>query len=311
MRAMAWDTFTVRYLSLYLPPLREPATYRQVKQALREFGELRGFKTTAHLTEEAVAAWVVAHAERSPERTASLLRCMSTAAKYAVKKGYLDSSPFDFRSPSGWRLPGARKTGRTAPGHRSSDEIARVLDLADARARLGAWEAGRLQALVYVYAYAGLRKMEALHLQPGDVDLDRRLLKIEPKDGWRPKTLESACTLPMASPLRDVLRLWTPRCGGLWLFPGKRLKRPWTSGSRGTKPLDQVKSLGEDAGVRDLTILSFRKTIGTYAKTWGFSQLELKALLRHTTIHTQDWYDEDDAEVLRPAADKVAFRRSM
>jgi len=310
MRPIPWDTFTVRYLSLYLPPMREPATYRQVRQILREFGELPGFRTTAALTEEAVAAWVARHKDRSPARVASLLRCMATAAKFAVGKGFLGSSPFEFRPPGQWVRSDKKNSARSAPTHRGSDEIARVLDQADAEAAMGSWEAGRLQALVYVYAYAGLRKMEALHLETHNVDLERRVLTVEPKECWHPKTVKSAAKLPIAPPLRDVLRLWLPRCGSNWLFPGKRLKTPWTSGAPTTKPLDQVKALGKRAGVEGLTILSFRKTIGTHAKSWGFSQLELKALLRHTNVRTQDWYDEEDVEVLRPAADKVAFRRS-
>jgi hypothetical protein len=67
--------------------------------------------------------------------------------------------------------------------------------------------------------------------------------------------------------------------------------------------------LGRRAGVPGLTIASFRKTIGTYAKAWGLGQLELKALLRHSNVETQSWYDEEPVESLRPATAKIMFPR--
>jgi integrase len=184
-----------------------------------------------------------------------------------------------------------------------------VLQLADREAV--SWESRRLQALVYTYAYLGLRAAEALHLWVDDVDLGRSAvtLRSHPEEGWKPKTLKSSAVLPIAEPLSAVLAVWLPHTGTRWVFPGKKLRGPWLSGGPGVRPLDQVKELGRRAGVPGLTIASFRKTIGTYAKSWGFSQLELKALLRHSAVETQRWYDEEEIESLRPAVAKVQFPR--
>ena len=100
-----------------------------------------------------------------------------------------------------------------------------------------------------------------------------------------------------------------PRTGCQWVFPGRRLRGPWTGGPQGRKAIDEIKAAGQRAGIRGLTILGFRKTVGTLAKSWGISQLELKALLRHTTVETQRYYDEEDAELLRTAAAKIQFPR--
>lgn len=303
-RPIAWDDFAARYLALYLPPQRQPATYREVRQVLREFGALPGFRRTSDLTVEAVGLWIGRNPGRSPARTASLLRCLRTASVFACHKGWLASNPFDFRAVGQW----VRVPDRPPAGHRTQAEVAAVLARADAEAATGSWEAGRLQALVYVYAFVGLRKQEALHLERRDLDLRRRTLTIEPKPGWQPKTVKSAATLPIAPPAADVLRLWLPRCGSSWVFPGKRLAGPWTSGSPSAKAITQVKALGERAGVPGLTIQAFRKTIGTHAKRWGLSALDLKALLRHTNLETQKWYDAEDSEILRVGTDRIAFK---
>ncbi len=309
MRPIPWSRFEIELLSIYLPPMRAAATYRQMRQILREIGSVPGVTSTASgLNEQTISHWIRSHPGRSAARTASLLRCLSRAANYAVRKRYIDASPFVFIPAGQWVRSDSRHTGRRAPGHRTSDEIARILELVDSEACQGTWEAGRLQALVHTYAYTGLRKQEALHLEVKDLNLASRFLTVEPKPGWSPKTVKSSARLPIAEPLAAVLRVWSVRCGSNWLFPGKRLRTPWTAGSPGARALDQVRAAGERAGVAGLTILSFRKTIGTYAKQWGFSQLELKALLRHSNVETQRWYDEDDVEVLSPAVGKIQFR---
>ena len=169
--------------------------------------------------------------------------------------------------------------------------------------------------------FTGVRAAEALHLQAANVCLAKRTLTIAPTADWRPKTLKSSATLPLADELAEVLGGWLPRAaapefrpgrlkisGVPWVFPGKKLSGPWTCGGPGVRPLDQVKALGVRAGVPGLTCLSFRKTLGTLAKSFGFGPLELKAWLRHSNIQTQSWYDEEDVEVMRGSAGKIQFR---
>lgn len=297
---------------LYAAPRRQPSTLRQVRQVLRELAEVPGLKTTAHLTTVNIARWMDLRPGRSAPTHKSHLRCLSAIASYCVAEGYLRRDPFDFRGVSEWIRDDAVPSRPRTHRHRSLGEVAAVLERADAEAGSGAWEARRLQALVYVYAYLGLRAAEALHLWVSDVDLDRSVvtLRPHPEDGWRPKTLRSAAELPIAAVLRDQLALWLPHTGCRWAFPGTKLRGPWLSGGPGVRPLDKVRALGERAGVPGLTISTFRKTIGTYAKALGFSQLELKALLRHSNVETQRWYDEDAVESLRQATSRIQFPRT-
>jgi len=178
----------------------------------------------------------------------------------------------------------------------------------DTEVSSGSWKAGRRQALAYVLAYAGLRAGEALRLELADVDLAARTVCIRPRQSYGLKTRASAATLPLADPLVEVLRLWLPRCGGHWLFAGVRQRGPWVGGHPGYRPLDEIRAVGERAGVPGLTLLGFRKTLGTIAKQWGLGQLELKALLRHSNVETQRWYDEEQVESLRPAVGRIVYR---
>ena len=63
-------------LSLYEPPLRAKATWWQMRQILTEFGGLPSVRRANDLSPSNIAAWIRLHPDRSPARTASLLRCL-------------------------------------------------------------------------------------------------------------------------------------------------------------------------------------------------------------------------------------------
>ena len=307
MGRITFERLRAEVLSVYEPPLRQYPTYAQMRQALRELAELPGLRYCGDLRPPVIAAWICGHRDRSPARTLSLLRTIRAACNYARAAGYLARDPFAFRKVNEWVRHHVLAPEKPRPlRHRTADEIGRVLEQADREAAGGSWLAGRLQALTYLYAFTGMRKMEALRLHVADVDLARRTVTIVARKDWRPKTPKSAAVLPLAVPVVEVIGRWLPRCGGKYLFPGVRLKAPWVSGSPGYKPLDAIRSLGERAGVVGLTIIGFRKSIGTHAKRLGLSQLELKALLRHSTVETQRFYDEEAVETMRPGVAKIA-----
>jgi integrase len=303
MRPVSFSRLTDDVLALYGPSMRARATFRAMRQTLAELAAVRGVRKSSDLTVSTIARWIELHPGRSPARTESLLRNVRVVCNIAVASGWLAVSPFSVRKLGAWvRLDG--KPRRPVHRHKTAEEVVRLLRLLDAEASGGAWAAGRLQALVYVYVYAALRRDEALHLLAANVDLGRRTITVEPVGTWRPKTVRSARTLPMAEPLAEVLALWLPRCGSPWLFPGRRLKSPW-SGGPGYKPIDLVRAAARRAGIGDVTIIGLRKTFGTLAKAMGLGPLEVKAILGHTTIATQAHYDEEAVESLRGAMEKV------
>jgi integrase len=305
MRPVSFRRLTDDVLALYGPSMRAPATRRMMHQALGELAAVPGVVRSCDLTPQSVARWIDLHPGRSPARTEALLRCLRVTANFAVASGWLRASPFSFRPLKQW-VRADSGPARARPGrHKTADEIRRLLAAADDAAASGAWADGRLQALVYVYVFTGLRRDEALHVLARNVDAAARTLVVEPTATWRPKTVKSARTLPMAAPLAEVLAMWAPRCGSEWLFPGRRLKSPW-SGGPGYKPIDRIRALAAAAGVGDVTIIGLRKSLGTLAKAMGLGPLEVKAILGHTSIATQAHYDEEAVDSLRPAMARIA-----
>lgn len=309
MRPIALSSLADKILALYAPPMAAAATLRQMRQILREIGEVPGIKRSSDLDEQAIAKWIAIHAlgdrPRSPARTESLLRCLRVICNYAIFKHWLADSPFHFKPLKRWVRADAGPARRVSPPRRkTAEEIGRLLHLLDGEASEGTWRAGRLQALVYVYVFTGLRRDEALHMLAKNVDLGRLTLKIEPVGNWRPKTVRSARTLPLADPLAEVLARWAPRCGSEWLFPGKRLKSPWI-GATGYKPIDAIRGAAERAGIGQIWIKTFRVGVGTDGKQ-VLSGLEMQTILGHADAETQRWYDEEQVDSMRPAMKRLA-----
>lgn len=305
MRAVTFTRLTDDCLALYGPSMRARATFRMMSQAATELSAVPGVKRSSDLTPQTLARWIDRHPGRSPARTEALLRCIRVMANFAVAAGWLRASPFAFRPLKQWVRADSGPARPRPARHKTADQVGRILRQLDADAAGGAWRSRRLQALGYVYAYTAMRRDEALHVLAANVDLAGRTIRLEPVDDWRPKTVRSARILPIADPLHEVLSLWLPHCGSRWLFPGHRLRSPW-SGGPGYKPIHQLRDAAKRAGVPDMTIIGFRKSFGTLAKAMGLGPLEVQAILGHTSIATQEHYDEEAVESLRPAMRRIA-----
>lgn len=328
MPAITIEALTDKIVLDYLGRDCAPSTLRQVNQVLRELAE-SGVRTSYQLDNEAIARWRLARPQRGAETTRSHLRCLSAICTIALHNGWIRRDPFDLHSVRDRVRGDARPRPPRRQYHRTPDEIRRVLELSAREAAGGAWEAMRLWAYVHALFLTGARAGEIQHLLAANVDHRRGIVTIEPVEcpgrggrtkWWRPKTVGSSAALPAGPRLLDVLAAWErvrlfpgrqPRyripirrdCP--FLFPGKSLVGPWTSGGPGVRPLDQVRALGERAGIKDLVNKSARKSVGTHAKTIGLGGLERKALFRHADEATGDYYDEEAVESLRPAVCKI------
>lgn len=304
MPSISWSRFSDEVLSLYYPPMRRPSTKRKIRQVLREFAA--DCKRTADLTPAAIAAWLAAHADRAAATHRSLLAALHAATSYGVSRRYLPD-PFAFRRVAAW-LPGDElEAEEPFSRHRRPEEVRRVLALADAEASRGEWADRRLRALAYTLAFTGAGKLELLGLRVKDVDLPGRVLSIRSHPGRRLKRRARGAQLPIAPPLAAVLEGWIPEAASDWLFPHKLRTGYWLHCRPGKKPLDEIRALGERAGVPGLTLLAFRHTIGTLAESWGIGELALQRILRHARRQTQDHYRHEDLEILRQAAAKIQF----
>ena len=304
------------------------STVRQVERVLRELMAV-GVARSYQIDNEAIALWRRAWPDRSTETWKSNLRCLSAVCTIAKFEGYLRKDPFELHSVKKRVRDDARPKTKGPQYHRTPEEIRKVLELAAAEAKGGDWEAMRLSAYTHALFLTGARPGEIQHLLAANVDFRRGTIRIEPvqvpvRGGrtrwWRPKTVGSSKALPAGPRLLEILEAWervrlVPRRQPRYripirrdcpfLFPGKSLVGPWTCGGPGVRPLDQIRELGERAGVADLVNKSARKSVGTHAKTIGLGGLERKALFRHADLKTGEAYDEEDAETLRPAVKRI------
>ncbi len=298
MSAVSYGRFSAEVQEIYA--LKAPATLCKMRQVLHEFAQVEGVKKTSDLKPVTIARWIKAHPDRSPATLDSLLRSFKSACTIGLASGYLRVSPFAVKVI----IPGH---GRPVPKirHHSIEAINRVLKLAAEEADAGGWKEARLKALFDVYAFAALRKLEALHLHRDDVDFAKGVLRVGARR--KLKTEASAAAVPMAPQLRQSLREWLPRARCDWVFPGVTRKGPWTHGPMGQRPLDSIKALGKRAGVPNLTILSLRHSFATHSAAWGISAEMRQRILRHTTLRTSSWYMHEDIDDLVAAISLVKY----
>jgi integrase len=299
-RPISFRQFTQTVLSLYEPPLAARATFLKMREALTEFGGLPGVATTADIDTTHIAEFVGRRAESNVNTTLSLLRCLRTASQIALGEGWQERTPQ-------WRRLMPRPGPRVTVRHYTRAQVAALLDHLERGAT--AWSGRRLHVLASLVAYTGLRKMEALCLMVGDVDLTTGLLHVVARR--RLKTVGSAAPVPVPPELAPILARWLPATGPVWLFPGIRRIGPWTGGSPGYRAIDRLRAAGQAVGIPHLTFHGLRHTLGKLGVgEFGLSADQVKTLLRHTDPRTTEefYLHRDDPDQLGRIGRRISFR---
>ena len=179
------------------------------------------------------------------------------------------------------------RPGRSrAPSVHAIADIGRLLETLESRS--ATWTGGRLYALAATVAYTGLRRDECLCLSTADVD-SPRAPDVQDRKRLKTVALRQSGAHPATAP-PDSAYLASQN-GSEWVFPGVRLRGPWTGGACGTRACDQLRRAGAELGIAGLTLASLRHTFATHARRdWGLSDIELADVLRHTSPQTQRWY---------------------
>ena len=279
-RSIPFQQFQERVNLLYSGPAHAPRTASKMRKTLALVAGL-GVTTTADLTTELAARFVAARAATVTAATVrGDLAYLSAVCSLAVEEGWLQTAPRFHRVRP---RPGRSR----APTVHAIADIGRLLETLESRS--ATWCGGRLYALAATVAYTGLRRDECLCLSTSDVDCTAGLIRIVARH--RLKTVGSEAPVPIPPPLHPILHTWLPRCASEWVFPGVRLRGPWTGGACGTRACDQLRRAGEELGIAGLTLASLRHTFATHARRdWGLSDIELADVLRHTSPQTQRWY---------------------
>ncbi len=298
-----WAAFRDEIIELYAPPWHPPKTRSTVRRVLDVLEQL-GVREIADLTPELLARFV-RRSRLAPSTIQGQFAYVRVVCKILHRTGRLEHDPT--RARDRWLPPAA--AWYTAPAkHREPEEIRRVLARATQEAQEGGWRERRLEALIYCLAYLGARKSEILGLRRADYDRGLRLVEIAPNACRRLKTARAADQLPVCRTLAQVLDPWASDVASDWLFPTLCKKKPWLTGGPGHRPLDQIRAIGERAGVRRLNFRAFRHTYATQAEGLGLPEAFAQRMLRHTTpLTSRRHYRARVLEHLRDPAERLRY----
>lgn len=311
--AVPFETFVPLLLEQYGPSLRSLSTLRSMKHAVAVLREL-GVTSTAELGDIRLITRVVASCDPalSPNTVKGLLRRMQCLIGHAVDMGFTPVSPFVKRPLRTW----IRAVKPRGVRHLSKPQMQALFGLlaADVRDRTGwpLWRGRRLQALVVLIAYTGLRRSEALFLHVEDLDFDAGVVWVRSRASHRLKTDSSEKPVTLLPAAANVLRDWLlhrndappgfTRPASPYVFRNIRAASPWSQGCRGTKPIDRLKSVGKRAGIELVTFQMLRRTVAVAMEIAGASAAQIQRQLRHSNITvTQQYYMAADRDGMRSA----------
>ena len=130
---------------------------------------------------------------------------------------------------------------------------------------------------------AGLRLMEALNLQPDDIDSERMVIRIQQGKGRKDRYVTMSPTL--LETLREYYRGYRPK--GTWLFPNR-------NGDRATHPTTVQRACSRaarTAGLRKrVTTHTMRHSFATSLLEAGTDLRTIQVLMGHGSLHTTALY---------------------
>ena len=137
-------------------------------------------------------------------------------------------------------------------------------------------------ALLAVAYSAGLRVSELVQLKPGDIDAERRLLRIRAGKGRKDR---SALLSPRAQELLTTYQAIWPK--GEWLFPGQDPRRHLSvrSAQRIFKKAARLAGITKPVSIHDL-----RHAFATHLLESGVSLPHIQALLGHSNLRATEVY---------------------
>ncbi len=278
VRAWLDDLVAVRGLSR-----NTELAYAQDMSALRDFLEETATPLAA-VTEETLLLFAGSRREKG-DCSRTLARRLSSLRRFFVwcmEHDELNTNPTD-------RMDGP-KLPLHLPVVLSRRETLRLLEAPDRRTTLGRRDAAMLEIL---YA-AGLRVSELTGLRPGDLDLQRGVLKVFGKGGKeRYVPLHEAAIRHLRTYLRDVRPSFKPTEDFVFLNrSGKKLTR------QGVWKLIKRYALSADVR-KTISPHTFRHSFATHLLEGGADLRSVQLLLGHADMAATELYTHVQADRLR------------
>lgn len=221
----------------------------------------------------------------APSTLNTELKYISCILKYGVKMKYLEGMPEILRVS----VPKKQKRFLEKMG---------IFDV------LGKISRVKTRAMIQLAIFTGLRKSELAHLEWADVDFDRKLLHVQPKEQWEGKTDSAHRTIPLNTPALEALRMAKglndrrPEKSKL-VFPGKGGK-PMRDGMR-----FGLRTACAAAGIDRVHVHGLRHTFGTMMAQQGADAFAIKDALGHSDIKTSLIYVQTAKSHLEESVNKL------
>jgi integrase len=215
------------------------------------------------------------------------LRVLKLMFNLAKKWGYLKRNPVE-------EVTRLKVNDAKPPRFLATEECQRLLEHSP----------DHLYPIFFTFLNTGMRKAELENLEWADVDLERRKIRIQRKDFWRPKTGER--DIPINQKLLELLtRLKDENDSGLnssFVFPHK-------DGAQTKAKLRlQLIKIAERAGIENLTKLhSLRHTFASHLVMKGVDLPTVQKLMGHSDIKTTMIYAHLAPDHLVGAVEKLEF----
>lgn len=158
-----------------------------------------------------------------------------------------------------------------------------------------------LYPIFYAFLNTGMRKSELENLEWSDIDFERRKIKIQIKDGWRPKTSERE--IPINDVLLEVLKQHKAKThNGHYVFHKKgEIIDPNVLRKK-------LMVITKKCGFPDVTKLhTFRHTFASHLVMKGVDLPTIKKLMGHSDIETTMIYSHLADEHVDKAVEKLKF----
>ncbi len=213
----------------------------------------------------------------------------------------------------------ARNPAASVPRPRvdSAAGASRFLDREQVGALLAASRGGRLEPLVVLLAYTGLRIGEALALRWEDVDLDGGQVRVTGTLGWvdgaatrtAPKSARSRRAVALPTPAMTALRSWRSRqaaerlAATWWAEGGWVFTTPVGTVLDHSNAMKAYKRLAATAGVPGATFHGLRHAAASVLLREGVPMRVVAEVLGHSSTRlTADVYSHVTAELTDRAA---------
>ncbi len=277
------NDFIQEYLQ-YAKTNKSPASYSRNEIVLRNFRSFAKAERLNGITSAMIENYK-AHRLEAGTKASTInteLNTIKAMLNRAVSLGYLARNPC--REVK--KLKHARKQIRFF----TKEEVRKLLEAGN----------GRLGPIIETFLYTGLRRDELTHLTWADIDLNRRIIAVQAKDGWHPKDYEVR-HIPMAPRLYELLKS-LPRTESPWVFLTSN-----NGPHLGHTLSRDFRKLLRSCAIKGASLHTLRHTFASHLVMNGADIYTVQKLLGHSSIKTTEIYAHLAPDYLRSAIHKLVY----